>query len=95
MSVVDDHDDIARRCSQCATDWPDDRLNFSVCPCCLEPTSRARGGDPIDFDEALSLKRHFDFEHYYEDEHIPQLELTEEENALVAKVWEKPVPPQR
>ena len=84
-----------RRCSQCATDWPDDKVNFAVCPCCLEPTSRARNGDPLDWDEAIALKNQFDFEHYYEDNHIPQLALTEEENALVAKVLAEAVPPPR
>lgn len=93
MSAVDDTDDqVARRCSFCSTDWPDDKANYAVCPCCREPTSRLARTVPLDDDEALSMKRQFDFEHYYEQEHIPQLELTEREKALIAKAVESAVP---
>lgn len=59
-------DDIARRCSLCSYDWPDER-DYKVCPSCGEKTDRCRDVTPMDEEEAASLKSHFDFERFYED----------------------------
>lgn len=67
MSRYDD-DEIARRCSLCAIDWPDDKT-YKICPSCEDEggTDRCRDVTPLSDDEALSMKLHFEFERFYEE----------------------------
>ena len=58
------------RCPQCLVNWPhsikdgDQIIQFATCPECDSKTDYTCG-DPMDDDEALSRKRHADFEKYY------------------------------
>lgn len=67
MSRYDD-DDVARRCSMCAIDWPDTK-EYKICPSCLDEdgTDRCRDVTPLDDDDARSKRLHFEFERYYEE----------------------------
>lgn len=56
----------AYRCPMCLVNWPHHSL-YQPCPECGEQTSAIRDIEPIDADEALSRKRHADFERYCED----------------------------
>lgn len=58
---------VGQRCETCAVDWPitDD---FEICPDCQQPTEASAGLEPMDIETAQSLKRHFDFERYYDNE---------------------------
>lgn len=62
----------AYRCSTCLTNWPP-TTEFQACPECDERTSFMGNADPIDPAEALSRKRHADFEKYYADRSAKQL----------------------
>ena len=52
--------------------WPDD-AEFETCPICEEPTKRYRNVTPLTRNEALSVKRHHQFEVYYREQHTPDL----------------------
>jgi hypothetical protein len=55
----------ARRCSNCGLNWPDVWKDYRKCPKCegdLDPS----GSDPMEDDEARSLKNHLEFERYWE-----------------------------
>ncbi len=54
----------AYRCSNCAVNWPP-TSEFQPCPQCESKTDMIGNTDPIDVSEALSRKRHADFERYY------------------------------
>lgn len=56
---------IARRCSICAVNWPDDK-GYRYCPECGEDTGRIKDITPIDEDEARSRKVHAEFEKFME-----------------------------
>lgn len=68
MSEKDIEDEISRRCSLCAIDWPDTE-DYATCPQCLndEGTDRCRGVRPLPDDEARSMKLRFQFEWFYEE----------------------------
>lgn len=68
MSATKDpeHDDIARRCTICAQNWPDD-VQYKTCPECEGDTFRARNVTPMSEEEAHSLKAHAEFERFYEE----------------------------
>jgi Zn finger protein HypA/HybF involved in hydrogenase expression len=54
----------ARRCSTCGIDWPNHNLKYKVCPKCEGSLFATTSGTPMPEDEALSLKRHCEFDHY-------------------------------
>ena len=56
---------LGRRCSAGCASWPDLVL-YATCPLCGESTTRFSGLSVLDTDEALKMKRHAEFEHYYE-----------------------------
>ena len=63
----------ARRCPACKTDWP--TLNgktpdFQVCPECEKSTQVVLDGDPISLREAVSRRKHADFDRWYDAEWI-------------------------
>lgn len=55
----------ARRCSLCAINWPT-KAEYIDCPVCEEKTSRMYNADPLDEEEAASLRKHAEFDRYYE-----------------------------
>lgn len=65
-----------RRCSMGCASWPDHK-DFYVCPSCGEPTTKYSNLYPLDLDEALSRKRHIDFEYFYENDWPAQRPLFE------------------
>jgi hypothetical protein len=58
-------EDRTLRCSICALDWPF-REEYAECPSCGETTTPFSYMKPMDDDEARSLKRHYEFERFYE-----------------------------
>lgn len=54
-----------RRCDNGCESWPDNE-EFKVCPKCDEETKRFSNLQPLDLDEARSIKAHIDFDAYYE-----------------------------
>lgn len=56
----------ASRCSVCAIDWP--CAFHNGCAVCLGPTSYIGSADPIDVDQATSLKAHAEFDRWVEAE---------------------------
>jgi hypothetical protein len=54
-----------RRCGIGCESWPDDD-EYAVCPRCGEETERYRNLNPLDEDEARSIKLHLEFEEFYE-----------------------------
>lgn len=64
----------------CST-WPDDS-EFDVCPTCRGKTKRYKGVKPLRMPDAMSVKRHAEFDSYYATQHIPDLiSLTDEDCA--------------
>jgi hypothetical protein len=64
MSVEDRRTDaIGRRCAMGCETWPDDQ-QYALCPTCQERTRRCRNVQPLHPAEALSKKRHADFERW-------------------------------
>lgn len=61
---------IARRCSICAIDWPDTD-EFIDCPKC-EVMTRRFVATPMDLIAAKSLKKHVEFDAFYENEWLPR-----------------------
>lgn len=53
-----------RKCSKGCKVWPDSH-DYLVCPICDRITQRFQGVRPITDEEALSAKRHAEFERYY------------------------------
>lgn len=64
MGQPTDSVSVARHCSICARDWPD-LIAYHQCPGCGEITDRVNNVEPMDRDEAWSLKLHLDFQHFY------------------------------
>jgi hypothetical protein len=60
------------RCNPCSTNWPP-TTEFQDCPECQARTAFGRNADPIDLSEALSRKRHADFNRFYEDREAKRL----------------------
>jgi hypothetical protein len=60
---------VGRRCSNGCAVWPDDEA-FEICPVCREDTTRFRGLTPLSHEKAESRRKHADFDHYDEEEHI-------------------------
>jgi hypothetical protein len=56
----------ARHCKNCGIDWPNHLLQYKVCPKCEGKLAGIVDGTPLPKDEALSLKRHCEFERYYQ-----------------------------
>jgi hypothetical protein len=56
---------LGRRCDTGCESWPPDS-EFVRCPQCGEPTTVYNNLQPLDLDEAISIKRHLDFEAKYE-----------------------------
>jgi hypothetical protein len=56
---------LGRRCSLGCETWPNTE-EYALCPQCGSPTSKFRGVEPLDEEEARSLKLHFEFEKFYE-----------------------------
>jgi hypothetical protein len=58
-------ENVGRRCEMGCETWPDDTL-YSICPNCEEPTRRFTRMSPLSAEEALSKKKHADFERWCE-----------------------------
>lgn len=56
---------LGRRCSLGCESWPDSD-KYAVCVACGEETVRHRNLQPLDPDEAHSLKSDLEFEDYYQ-----------------------------
>ena len=52
------------RCPVCLVNWPPTR-EFTTCPECESKTDFITNDNPMDVKEALSRKRHADFEKFY------------------------------
>jgi hypothetical protein len=67
MPTADDAHKLGRRCSMCGITWP---TEFEKCYQCGGETSLSRStdGPSITFDEARSMKNHYEFERYLEKE---------------------------
>lgn len=68
----------ARRCSDCATNWPVGD-EFKKCPRCLIETDYMTGAKAIGIDQARSIANHAEFERYYERHDLTRLGVTPEE----------------
>lgn len=56
----------AYRCTNCSTNWPPTG-EFAVCPECGDTCSPMGQASPIPVGEAVSRKRHAEFERFYVD----------------------------
>ena len=56
----------AYRCNPCSTNWPPSS-DYNPCPECEGKTDFFSNTDSIDADEALSRKKHADFERFWEE----------------------------
>lgn len=64
------------RCTICGISWPY-RNNYKRCPACLNKCDPIGNAEPDDTDEAMeSLRKHFEFDHFYESRHRPNLSET-------------------
>lgn len=59
---------VALRCSMCGIDWPNNDL-YDICPVCQDEdgTDPCNDGNPLSAKEALSMKRHAEFERFYDE----------------------------
>lgn len=73
----------AFRCSLCSLNFPR-RGEFSTCPRCGEPCTGYSNVSAMPESEAFSILYHAQFDRYYEEQHTPNLELTEDEEVMVA-----------
>ena len=62
----------AYRCSNCCVSWPP-TSEFQPCPECESKTDFIGNTDPMDAKEALSRKRHADFEKFYSERSAKQV----------------------
>ena len=68
---------LARHCSTCSIDWPNNQPEYGRCPKCEGHTDLLTDGNPLDLDEARSLANHHKFERYWERReraHVAELE---------------------
>jgi hypothetical protein len=69
----------AYRCNPCSTNWPasvkvaDVTETFNPCPECDGKTDFLSNATPIEDTEAISRKRHADFERWYADREAKRL----------------------
>lgn len=76
------------RCSDCGLNWPYLEL-YRECPKCRTPNthfSDVNASSVLGEDEAQSLSRKFNFEYYYEFEHIPRPPDPEDEARLAEAI---------
>lgn len=62
---------IARRCQICGIDWPD-LADYIDCPKCETMTRRFKDVRPLDIFEAMSLKKHVEFDAFYDNVWLPE-----------------------
>lgn len=56
---------MCRRCDLCGIDWPCTSPDYLKCPACGEDTHQITGNcNPLDFQEARSMKRRYEFERF-------------------------------
>lgn len=62
---------LGRRCELGCESWPDSN-EYAVCPRCGGETTRFSNLQPLSEAEARSIKRHIEFNAYYEHQHCLQ-----------------------